>query len=84
MRESEKKIMRDIGQLCRDYRIAHDQTLKDVSIQMGMSISAVGYFERGRNNSAKMLIWYVEHYKIPMDKIMKIYDLCTWGRCKDE
>lgn len=79
MKESEKKILHDIGKLCRHYRLINGQTMKDVSIQMGMSVSAVGYFERGRNDSAKILIWYIEHYKIPMDKIMKIYDLCTWG-----
>lgn len=84
MRESEKKILRDVGELCRNYRIMHSQTLKDVSIRMGCSISSVGYFERGRNDSAKMLMWYVEHYKIPMEKIMKIYDHYTWGRCEDE
>lgn len=84
MIESEKKFLRDIGELCRNYRLMHSQTLKDVSIQMRTSLSAVGYFERGHNDSAKMLIWYVEHYKIPMEKIMKIYDLYTWGRCKDE
>lgn len=85
MRKTEKMILRDIGQLCRDYRRAHSQTLKDVSIQMGYSISAIGYFERGRNDSAKMLMWYVEHYKIPINKVIKIYnDLTTWGCCDDE
>ena len=79
MRESEKKILHDVGLLCRDYRIASGQTLKDVSIQMGYSISTIGYFERGHNNSAKIMLWYVEHYKIPMEKIMKIFDLYTWG-----
>lgn len=79
MKESEKKILHDVGLLCRDYRIANGQTLKDVSIRMGCSISTIGYFERGRNDSAKLLMWYVEHYKIPMDKIMRIYDLYTWG-----
>lgn len=84
MKESEKKILHDVGLLCRDYRIANGQTLKDVSIRMGCSISTIGYFERGHNNSAKILMWYVDHYKIPIKKIMRIYDLYTWGRCKDE
>ena len=82
MKELEKKIMHDIGQLCRDYRTANGQTLKDVSIQMGYSISTIGYFERGHNNSAKIMLWYVERYKIPMEKIMKIFDMHTWGRCE--
>ena len=84
MKESEKKILHDVGLLCRDYRIANGQTLKDVSIRMGSSISTIGYFERGRNDSAKLLMWYVDHYEIPMEKIMKIYDMYTWGRCEDE
>lgn len=84
MKESEKKILHNIGELCRKYRLSNGQTLKDVSIQMGYSISTIGYFERGRNDSAKMLMWYVEHYKIPIEKIMRIYDLYTWGRCEDE
>ena len=84
MKESEKKILHDVGLLCREYRIANGQTLKDVSIRMECSISTIGYFERGCNDSAKLLMWYVEHYKIPMEKIMRIYDLYTWGRCRDE
>lgn len=84
MRESEKKILHDVGLLCRDYRIYNGQTLKDVSIQMGCSISTIGYFERGHNNSAKIMMWYVDHYKIPIEKIMRIFDLYTWGRCEDE
>ena len=84
MKESEKKILHDVGLLCRDYRIANGQTLKDVSIQMGYSISTIGYFERGHNNSAKLILWYVEHYKIPMEKIMKIFDMHTWGGVNHE
>ena len=79
MKESEKKILNDVGLLCRDYRIANGQTLKDVSIQMGYSLSTIGYFERGHNDSAKLLMWYIDHYKIPMEKIMKICDMYTWG-----
>lgn len=84
MKESEKKILHAVGQLCRDYRIANGQTLKDVSIQMGYSLSTIGYFERGHNDSAKIMAWYIGHYKIPMEKIMRIYDLYTLGRCDDE
>lgn len=84
MKESEKKILHDLGLLCRAYRIANDQTLKDVSIRMGCSLSTIGYFERGHNDSAKIMVWYIGYYKIPMEKIMKIYDLYTLGRCEDE
>lgn len=79
MKESEKKILHDLGLLCRDYRIANGQTLKDVSIRMGCGLSTIGYFERGHNDSAKIVLWYVGHYKIPMEKIIKIYDMNTWG-----
>lgn len=79
MKESEKKFLHDVGLLCRYYRIANGQTLKDVSIQMGCSLSTIGYFERGHNDSAKIVLWYVGHYKIPMEKIIKIYDMNTWG-----
>lgn len=79
MKELEKKILHDVGQLCRAYRIANGQTLKDVSIQSGYSLSTIGYFERGNNDSAKIMLWYVGYYKIPMEKIVKIYDMYTWG-----
>lgn len=79
MRESEKKILHDVGLLCRAYRIANSQTLKDLSIQSGYSLSTIGYFERGNNDSAKIMLWYVGYYKIPMEKIIKIYDTYTWG-----
>lgn len=84
MKESEKKFLHDLGLLCRAYRIVNGQTLKDVSIQMGCSLSTIGYFERGHNDSAKIVLWYVEHYKIPIEKIMRIYDLYTLWRCEDE
>lgn len=80
MKESEKKILHDVGLLCRAYRIANGQTLKDVSIQSGYSLSTIGYFERGHNDSAKIMLWFVGYYKIPMKKIMQIYDLYTWGK----
>lgn len=79
MKESEKKILHDLGLLCREYRIANGQTLKDVSIQSGYSLSTIGYFERGGNDSAKIMLWFVGYYKIPMEKIIKIYDTYTWG-----
>lgn len=79
MKESEKKILHDVGQLCRAYRITNGQTLKDVSIQSGYSLSTIGYFERGHNDSAKIMLWFVGYYKIPMEKIIKIYDTYTWG-----
>lgn len=78
MRESEKKILHDVGLLCRAYRNANGQTLKDASIQSGYSLSTIGYFERGHNDSAKIMLWYVGYYKIPMEKIIKIYDTYTW------
>lgn len=84
MKELEKKILHDVGQLCRAYRIANGQTLKDVSIQSGYSLSTIGYFERGHNDSAKIMLWFVGYYKIPMEKIMRIYDLYTLWRCEDE
>lgn len=84
MTNTEKKCLREIGHLCRKYRLTHSQTLKDVSIQMGYSLSTIGYFERGHNDSAKIMLWYVGHYKIPMEKLMRIYDLYTLGRCEDE
>lgn len=80
MKESEKKILHDVGLLCRDYRIANGQTLEDVSIQMGYSTSAIGYFERGRNDSARILLWYVKHYKMPINDLCKIYDFYKWGK----
>ncbi len=79
MKGTEKKILHDVGQLCRAYRIANGQTLKDVSTQTGYSLSTFGYFERGHNDSAKIMLWYIERYKIPMEKIMKIIDMQTWG-----
>lgn len=80
MKESEKKILHDIGELCRRYRLMHGQTLKDVSIRMGYSISSIGYFERGRNDSAKILMWYVDHYKIPVEKIINIYNYYQYSK----
>lgn len=79
MKELEKKILHDVGLLCRTYRIAYGQTLKDVSLQLGYSLSTIGYFERGHNDSAKIMLWYIGHYKIPMEKIVKIFDMYTWG-----
>jgi transcriptional regulator with XRE-family HTH domain len=53
--------LRDIGQRCKEYRIKHGYFQIDVAKDTGYSIENISSFETGRNDNARILLWYFAH-----------------------
>ncbi len=49
-----------IGKKCRNFRKSIRKTQKDVANELNYSVASVSAFERGCNNNAIILLWYIE------------------------
>lgn len=50
-----------LGSICRYHRKKLGLRQSDVSAAVGCSKENISAFETGRNNSARILMWYIEH-----------------------
>ena len=63
------KDYKDIGKLCREYRMIHLQaTLKE--IQGDENIKAISSFEHGRSSNINHFIKYVEYCETKEEKLI--------------
>lgn len=46
---------------CREFRIEHGYTQKQIADDLNYTPMNISAFERGRTNNAKILLWYIEH-----------------------
>lgn len=53
--------LREMGQRCKKYRIEHGFLQVDVAKETGYSVENISSFETGRNDNARILLWYVTH-----------------------
>lgn len=53
--------IRDLGHECKRFRKQLGYTQFDVADDLGFSVVNISAFETGRNDSARILYWYVEH-----------------------
>lgn len=53
--------LKTLGYLCKCTRMRKAVPQKDVAREVKTSAQNICEFEQGRNNSAKILLWYVEH-----------------------
>lgn len=53
--------LRDIGQRCQKYRVEQGYYQSDVAADTGYSIENISSFETGRNDNARILLWYFAH-----------------------
>lgn len=53
--------LRDIGKSCKRYRIEHGFYQSDVAKETGYSTENISSFETGRNDNARILLWYFTH-----------------------
>lgn len=53
--------LREMGQRCKQYRIEHGYYQTDVASDMGYSVENISSFENGRNDNARILLWYMAH-----------------------
>lgn len=53
--------METIGKMCADFRRKIGITQQQIADEMGYSVYNISAFENGRNNSCKILAWYLDH-----------------------
>ena len=53
--------LREIGRRCKQYRVEHGYYQADVAEETGYSIENISSFETGRNDNARILLWYFAH-----------------------
>lgn len=56
-----KDVLQVIGKRCKEYRQSINRYQFDVAQDTGYSVENISSFENGRNDNARILLWYVEH-----------------------
>lgn len=54
-------MYKNIGSVCRKYRLEKGYRLRDVADDLNYSIRNVCAFEQGRNDNGRILLWYFKH-----------------------
>ena len=52
--------LKELGRRCKKYRIERGYYQIDVAKGTGYSIENISSFERGRNDNARILLWYFD------------------------
>lgn len=50
-----------LGQRCAEHRRKYGFTQQQVADELGYSVYNISAFENGRNDSSKILAWYLDH-----------------------
>lgn len=53
--------LREIGQKCKQYRMDRGYFQIDIARDTGYSVENISAFETGRNDNARILLWYFAH-----------------------
>ena len=53
--------LRDMGRRCKKFRVEHGYYQADVAQDTGYSVENISAFETGRNDNARILLWYFVH-----------------------
>ena len=53
--------LREMGRRCKQFRVDRGYYQSDVAADTGYSIENISSFETGRNDNARILLWYFEH-----------------------
>lgn len=53
--------LREMGCRCKQFRIHRGYLQSDVAADTGYSVENISSFETGRNDNARILLWYFEH-----------------------
>lgn len=51
----------EIGKRCKEYRVEKGYYQYDVAADTGYSVENISAFETGRNDNARILLWYFAH-----------------------
>lgn len=52
--------LREMGQRCKQFRVEQGYYQTDVAADTGYSVENISSFETGRNDNARILLWYFE------------------------
>lgn len=50
--------LREMGRRCKQFRVEHGFYQLDVAAETGYSVENISSFENGRNDNARILLWY--------------------------
>ena len=53
--------LHELGRRCKQFRVDNGYYQSDVASETGYSVENISAFETGRNDNAKILLWYFEH-----------------------
>lgn len=53
--------LRDMGRRCKEFRVGQGYYQTDVAADTGYSVENISSFETGRNDNARILLWYFAH-----------------------
>lgn len=53
--------LREMGQRCKKFRVEQGYFQTDVAADTGYSVENISSFETGRNDNARILLWYLMH-----------------------
>jgi transcriptional regulator with XRE-family HTH domain len=75
----QKPELKAIGRSCAKYRReVLGYTQGDVARELGVSVSLVCQFEKGRTDSGKLLWWYLEHGFHPVEDTTVCFPPYKW------
>ena len=57
--------LREMGRRCKQFRVDRGYYQTDVAADTGYSVENISSFETGRNDNARILLWYFERGKKP-------------------
>lgn len=66
--------LRQMGQRCKQYRVERGYYQLDVAIDTGYSVENISSFETGRNDNARILLWYFAHGMKAEDLLDEVYE----------
>ena len=53
--------LREMGRRCKQFRVERGFFQTDVAAETGYSVENISSFETGRNDNARILLWYFYH-----------------------
>lgn len=66
-KENKRHTLKTIGRAAGDWRREKGITQLDIDIELGTTFTNISAFERGVNDSAMILLWYVLHGFDPLE-----------------
>lgn len=66
-KENKRHTLKTIGRAAGEWRREKGITQLDIAIELGTTFTNISAFERGMNDSAMILLWYVLHGFDPLE-----------------